>query len=398
MDKNYHLPGTPDDFIEANMKLAQKVAWGWVKYVKRNDNIKFDKDDLLSISYIGLIKAYQGFDPTKYSGKDGGNIKFSTYAVPVINGEIRRHIRDMGNTIKRSRTGEAFFVDSLDAPISEDGHLTVGDTVHVETYEIENQAIINDFISQTKPRLQNFYKMWARGMNQKEIGKSLGISQVQVSRLQNKLIDLAREYGGQPKVEKIKKGGIWKMATDNTKRMREEITTLEQFNSIGSGAVVARKYGIAIPTAYAWKRQLTDNEKGEAKVSVIKEDIVKMETTPFEIPNIVQNYKEINKLVEGREGMSKPLTDIEIDKCIQEAVNELIGIVEPEPPWNPILPKSESDTPRELDKILVAYSDEEIERQWQRIKTSLVILHNLHIERANMDFWTRAKMITEAMR
>lgn len=51
-----------------------------------------------------------------------------------------------------------------------------------------------------------------------------------------------------------------------------------------------------------------------------------------------------------------------------------------------------------LDEILVANSDEEIERQWQRVETSLVILHNLHIERANMEFWSRFEMITKGMK
>ena len=42
--------------------------------------------------------------------------------------------------------------------------------------------------------------------------------------------------------------------------------------------------------------------------------------------------------------------------------------------------------------------NEEIERQWQRVETSLVILRNLHIERANMEFWSRFEMVTKGMR
>ena len=40
-------------------------------------------------------------------------------------------------------------------------------------------------------------------------------------------------------------------------------------------------------------------------------------------------------------------------------------------------------------------TNEEIERQWQHVETSLAILRNLHIERANMEFWTRFEMITK---
>lgn len=43
-------------------------------------------------------------------------------------------------------------------------------------------------------------------------------------------------------------------------------------------------------------------------------------------------------------------------------------------------------------------TNEEIERQWTRIKTSLAILRNLHIERANMEFWTRFEIVTKGMR
>ena len=44
------------------------------------------------------------------------------------------------------------------------------------------------------------------------------------------------------------------------------------------------------------------------------------------------------------------------------------------------------------------FQDQEIQIQWQHIETSLTILRNMHIERANMEFWTRVKMITEGMR
>jgi len=136
MDKNEYLPGTPDEFIEKNMGLAQKIAWGWMKYVQRNEDIKFDIDDLLSIAYLGLIKAYQKFDPTKFSGMDGGEIKFSTYAVSMIKGEIQKWIRDKGHTIRKSRDGEIIPTDSLDRPLSDDEGKTqtLGDKIQVEDF------------------------------------------------------------------------------------------------------------------------------------------------------------------------------------------------------------------------------------------------------------------------
>ena len=61
-------------------------------------------------------------------------------------------------------------------------------------------------------------------------------------------------------------------------------------------------------------------------------------------------------------------------------------------------PYGVSQHDKALDKILVADSDEEIEWQWQRIKTSLAILRNLHNERANMEFWSRLEMVAKGMR
>jgi len=195
MDKNPHLPGEPDEFIKANLGLARKIAWGWVPYVQRNENIKFDKDDILSISYIGLIKAYQGFDPTKFIGKDGGNIKFSTYATAVINGEIRRHIRDMGNIIKRSRTDKMpIDVDSLDRPLAEGGNITLGDIIETGSNNGE-QIVIMDFLSQIGPRLRKIYGLRTIGYKQKEVAKIMGTSQVNIGRMETYLYESARQYG-----------------------------------------------------------------------------------------------------------------------------------------------------------------------------------------------------------
>ena len=91
-----------------------------------------------------------------------------------------------------------------------------------------------------------------------------------------------------------------------------------------------------------------------------------------------------------------------------ESVNTIMGITNAEldklPNWNPMLSKCESDLPeellydKELDKILVAYSDAEIETQWQRISVSLAILRNLYAERADEEFLSRVKSLIEGMK
>lgn len=74
MKPNPHLPGTPDEFIEQNLGLARTVAWGFFKKARNNENIRFDKDDFMSIAYIGLIKAYQKFG---VSNIDGGEFRLN---------------------------------------------------------------------------------------------------------------------------------------------------------------------------------------------------------------------------------------------------------------------------------------------------------------------------------
>jgi RNA polymerase sporulation-specific sigma factor len=76
-------------FIEANLGLVHSCA-------KRFRGRGIEYDDLYQAGCVGLIKAYDAFDP-------GRGVKFSTYAVPVILGEIKRIFRD-GGTVKVGRT------------------------------------------------------------------------------------------------------------------------------------------------------------------------------------------------------------------------------------------------------------------------------------------------------
>ena len=67
-------------YIKGNLRLVLSV-------IKRCSASSENVDDLFQIGCIGLIKAIDNFDPTL-------NVKFSTYAVPMIIGEIRRYLRD----------------------------------------------------------------------------------------------------------------------------------------------------------------------------------------------------------------------------------------------------------------------------------------------------------------
>ncbi|MBQ6825595.1 MAG: RNA polymerase sporulation sigma factor SigG [Clostridia bacterium] len=78
-----------DELINGNLRLVLSVIQ---RFTGRGENI----DDLFQIGCIGLIKAIDNFDITQ-------NVRFSTYAVPMIIGEIRRYLRD-NNSIRVSRS------------------------------------------------------------------------------------------------------------------------------------------------------------------------------------------------------------------------------------------------------------------------------------------------------
>ena len=78
-----------ETYIKGNLRLVLSV-------IKRFSNSNENADDLFQIGCIGLIKAIDNFDTTL-------NVKFSTYAVPMIIGEIRRYLRD-NNSIRVSRS------------------------------------------------------------------------------------------------------------------------------------------------------------------------------------------------------------------------------------------------------------------------------------------------------
>ena len=78
-----------ETYIKGNLRLVLSV-------IKRFSNSNENVDDLFQIGCIGLIKAIDNFDSTL-------DVKFSTYAVPMIIGEIRRYLRD-NNSIRVSRS------------------------------------------------------------------------------------------------------------------------------------------------------------------------------------------------------------------------------------------------------------------------------------------------------
>ena len=212
--------------IEGNLRLVLSV-------IQRFDKRGESPDDLFQVGCIGLMKAINNFDPTK-------QVKFSTYGVPMIAGEVRRYLRDNA-TIRVSRSirdvayrvlqcKEALILklgrdptleeiskeldlpenvvsEALDAvcapvslhdPVYADGGdpLTVMDQVRDTKNTDENwleRIALRDAFQSLGPREKQILSLrFFDGKTQMEVATLVGISQAQVSRLEKGAISTMR--------------------------------------------------------------------------------------------------------------------------------------------------------------------------------------------------------------
>lgn len=216
-----------EELIKGNLRLVLSVIQ---RFTNRGENL----DDLFQVGCIGLIKAIDNFDVSQ-------KVKFSTYAVPMIIGEIRRYLRDnnslrvsrsmrdtayhamqikeeIQNKYNREATVEEIaqqlnipkeqvvlsleaIVDpvSLYEPVYSDGGDTifvmdqVGDTT-TETDWID-EILIKESLKNLSPREKKILSMrFMRGMTQMEVANEVGISQAQVSRLEKGAIKKIKNH------------------------------------------------------------------------------------------------------------------------------------------------------------------------------------------------------------
>ncbi len=219
-------PKATNQLVEQNMRLVYSIAH---KMSGRGTEL----EDLIQIGSIGLMKAIQKFNPEF-------QVKFSTYAVPLILGEMKRYLRDDG-PIKVSRSlktlaAKAFAVreklsavlgrdptigeiaeelgetpedlaaaldashtpESLYTPCVENEKLLLIDKVSGGiSHEIQtiNRIALAELIQKLPEREQKIIILrYFKDKTQSQIAKQLGISQVQVSRLEKKILTLLRNH------------------------------------------------------------------------------------------------------------------------------------------------------------------------------------------------------------
>ena len=209
-----------EKLVMSHLNLVRFIA---NKFKNRGEPI----DDLIQVGYLGLLKAIDRFDPSR-------GLEFTTFATPTIMGEIKRHFRDKGwsvrvprrlqelsakvnqatdtltSQLQRSPTiaeiadyldatvdevleamesSSAYSSVSLEAPSGADDDDTpsVIDRYATEDSDLaftDDRIIIEEALASFSPRERDVIEMrFLKGMTQIEIAEKLGIFQVQVSRL-----------------------------------------------------------------------------------------------------------------------------------------------------------------------------------------------------------------------
>ncbi len=217
-----------ETYIKGNLRLVLSV-------IQRFSGSSENLDDLFQIGCIGLIKAIDNFDLSQ-------NVKFSTYAVPMILGEVRRYLRD-NNSIRVSRSLRDTAYKALSARelltkrnLREPTIMEIADEVGISKEEITyamdaiqspvslyepvytdggDPLYVMDQISDKKNREENWVEQLSlseamkrlparerriidmrffEGKTQTEVAGEVGISQAQVSRLEKNALKAMKSY------------------------------------------------------------------------------------------------------------------------------------------------------------------------------------------------------------
>lgn len=152
------------------------VHWVCHKYF-RKQIAEREYGDIAGIGMIGLMKAIKNFKPEKGHA-------FSTYAVPMIHGEINRYLRDYredGIHVQRSKRGVIIPLVPLDAPVTDESETPVSALLGEE--EDTTEVFLSEFLDVLENREREVCKMRVDGLVQEQIAEILGISQSQISRI-----------------------------------------------------------------------------------------------------------------------------------------------------------------------------------------------------------------------
>lgn len=207
-----------DEIISSYIYIAEILSR---KFINRG----VEYDDIYQVACMGVLYAVERFDPDK-------GVKFATYATPTVLGEIRKYFRDKGNFIRIPRRlyeifykaekikrgssgistseiarilnlsdkvideafemGDAAFIKSLEYEAYADGAMNLANVLGSDDKNflmIENKDFVDFCMEHLDDNEKKFVEYrYYREMSQKEISKLMGISQMQVSRFERRLL------------------------------------------------------------------------------------------------------------------------------------------------------------------------------------------------------------------
>jgi RNA polymerase sigma-B factor len=217
--------------LDVHLGLAYRLA---ARFAHRGESM----EDLRQVALLGLVKAINGFDPDR-------GLRFSTYALPTIIGELKRHFRDRGWAVRPPRRVHDLFLNtqraidersqelgrsptvaeiaewvdaskedvlealeagglrrsaSLDARVSPDDPRSLANTVGANDqrlFDVERDLTLNALLARLPEFEREIMRLrFVEGMTQREIARRVGRSQMQVSRLLARSLSRLRARAG----------------------------------------------------------------------------------------------------------------------------------------------------------------------------------------------------------
>lgn len=211
-----------DEIVSSYIYIAEILSRKFI-----NNGVEYD--DIYQVACIGILYAVERFDPDR-------GVKFATYATPTIMGEIRKYFRDKGSFVRIPRrlyeifykaekikrisngisnseiarilgipektldavykTGDLSFIKSLEYEAFADGEMALSNVIGIEDRNylmIEDSDFLSYCISMLTDKERAFVKYrYYEEKSQKEISEIFNISQMQVSRMEKKLLKKLR--------------------------------------------------------------------------------------------------------------------------------------------------------------------------------------------------------------
>ncbi len=216
-------PQVRDEIVEKYIYIAEILS-------RRFINKGVEYDDIYQVASMGILYAVERFDPDR-------GVKFPTFATPTVLGEIRKYFRDKGSFVKIPRTlyevfykaerirraneeashqeiarmlnlsvetveeayslGDAAFIKSLEDEAYADGQMNLGNVIGSEDDRflmIENKDFVQRCMDSLEEKERQFIKLrYYENKSQTAVAQELGMTQMQVSRFERKLLKELRD-------------------------------------------------------------------------------------------------------------------------------------------------------------------------------------------------------------